>query len=113
MAQAAEHLAAFPTKCPVSRVTPPVSRARMALAALRVTGYEIRVRDQGGAPMSERHRGGNLGLWPATCSTTATLRPCAKPLPGGWSVEGFEVRSGLARSGSTATGPAPVRRRPR
>jgi hypothetical protein len=27
----------------------------------------------------------------------ATLMPCANPLPGGWSVGGFEVRSGLAR----------------
>jgi hypothetical protein len=28
---------------------------------------------------------------------SATLMPCANPLPGGWSVGGFEVRSGLAR----------------
>jgi hypothetical protein len=28
---------------------------------------------------------------------SATLIPCAEPLPGGWSVAGFEVRSGLAR----------------
>jgi hypothetical protein len=28
---------------------------------------------------------------------SATLMPCANPLPGGWSVSGFEVRSGLAR----------------
>jgi hypothetical protein len=28
---------------------------------------------------------------------SATLMPCAKPLPGGWSVGGFEVRSGLAQ----------------
>jgi len=28
---------------------------------------------------------------------SATLMPCTNPLPGGWSVGGFEVRSGLAR----------------
>jgi hypothetical protein len=28
---------------------------------------------------------------------SATLMPCANSLPGGWSVGGFEVRSGLAR----------------
>ena len=28
---------------------------------------------------------------------SATLIPCAEPLPGGWSVAGFEVRSGLAQ----------------
>jgi hypothetical protein len=28
---------------------------------------------------------------------SATLMPCANPLPGGWSVGGFKVRSGLAR----------------
>jgi hypothetical protein len=28
---------------------------------------------------------------------SATLMPCANPLPGGWSVGGFEVQSGLAR----------------
>ena len=28
---------------------------------------------------------------------SATLMPCANPLPGGWSVGGFEVRFGLAR----------------
>ena len=28
---------------------------------------------------------------------SATLMPCANPLPGGWSIGGFEVRSGLAR----------------
>ena len=28
---------------------------------------------------------------------SATLMPCANPLPGGWNVGGFEVRSGLAR----------------
>jgi hypothetical protein len=28
---------------------------------------------------------------------SATLMPCANPLPGGWSVGGFEIRSGLAR----------------
>jgi len=28
---------------------------------------------------------------------SATLLPCAEPLPGGWSVAGFEVRSGLAQ----------------
>ena len=27
---------------------------------------------------------------------SATVIPCAEPLPGGWSVAGFEVRSGLA-----------------
>jgi hypothetical protein len=28
---------------------------------------------------------------------SATLMPCTNPLPGGWSVGGFEVRSGLTR----------------
>ena len=28
---------------------------------------------------------------------SATLMPCANPLPGGWNVGGFEVRSGMAR----------------
>jgi hypothetical protein len=33
----------------------------------------------------------------AQAVSSATLMPCANPLPGGWSVGGFEVRSGLAR----------------
>jgi hypothetical protein len=40
---------------------------------------KIRVRDQGGRPMSERPRGGKLDPCPATCSTTATSRMNAAP----------------------------------
>src|SRR4029450_11516287 len=38
---------------------------------------------------------------------SATLMPCANPLPGGWSVGGFEVRSGLARFWLPSARPAP------
>ena len=41
----------------------------------------------------------NQAIFPleAQAVPSATLIPCAGPLPGGWSVAGFEVRSGLAQ----------------
>jgi hypothetical protein len=73
---------------------------RLAVAAVVVAGAVI----ASGCSASQyqrvsctSHSRQSIFLLEAQAVPSATLMPCANPLPGGWSVGGFEVRSGLAR----------------
>ena len=73
---------------------------RLAVAAAVVAGT-VAVSGCAASPYQRvsctSHSRQSIFVLVAQAVPSATLMPCTNPLPGGWSVGGFEVRSGLAR----------------
>jgi hypothetical protein len=82
------------------RAGPAKACTRLAVAAVVLAGT-VAVSGCAASPYQRvsctSHSRQSIFVLVAQAVPSATLMPCANPLPGGWSVGGFEVRSGLTR----------------